>query len=430
MAEFNPITDLMPMDSSEESVDESSEQIKVIRTQLIETRNSVANVLNIIKTKNSLLDRDLDKIRSLNDRLQRTIPRIPIMRGKAGVQFGDTIEEEKKKGGLNIPRLPTRPRSKEKVVTYARPGVKKALDVVGNIINVGSDIFFIKNLFSGGFLKRLTPGANKITPTPGIGIGSPIKVNPLKKERIKVPNLLETVTNPVKKKYAPTEKTGPLLNFSRKNVGSIYDFPAATRMRIAKDTKNFPGISKKGQQVRLNKEFKKTFKNISQDPEFQYFDYLKTSKLTSPNKLKINLNKAREAEGANIIQLRDSGKISEKVYEQKSKEIQKLYRENMDRINRYELETRQQFDNILKFFKSKPKRGKSRKISPLTKEQKELKKESDFLQEVEMYEDGEGGYGFRKIEQFIKKVKGKDLSSLNTDTSVNNTVIILTDPPN
>ena len=92
MAEFNPITDLMPMDSSEESVDESSEQIKVIRTQLIETRNSVANVLNIIKTKNSLLDRDLDKIKSLNDRLQRTIPRIPIMRGKAGVQFGDTIE--------------------------------------------------------------------------------------------------------------------------------------------------------------------------------------------------------------------------------------------------------------------------------------------------------------------------------------------------
>ena len=136
MAEFNPITDLMPTDSSEESVDESSEQIKVIRTQLIETRNSVANVLNIIKTKNSLLDRDLDKIRSLNDRLQRTIPRIPIMRGKAGVQFGDTIEEEKKKGGLNIPMLPPRPRSKEKVVTYARPRVKQALDMAGNIIEV------------------------------------------------------------------------------------------------------------------------------------------------------------------------------------------------------------------------------------------------------------------------------------------------------
>ena len=90
MAKFNPITDLMPIDSSNESVDESSEQIKVIRTQLIQTRNSLSNVVNIIKTKNSLLDRDLDTIKSLNDRLQRTIPRIPIMRGKAGVLFGDT----------------------------------------------------------------------------------------------------------------------------------------------------------------------------------------------------------------------------------------------------------------------------------------------------------------------------------------------------
>ena len=54
MAKFNPITDLMPIDSSNESVDESSEQIKVIRTQLIQTRNSLSNVVNIIKTKNSV----------------------------------------------------------------------------------------------------------------------------------------------------------------------------------------------------------------------------------------------------------------------------------------------------------------------------------------------------------------------------------------
>ena len=48
MAEFNPITDLMPMDSSDESVDESSEKIEVIRTQLIESRDSLFNVINII----------------------------------------------------------------------------------------------------------------------------------------------------------------------------------------------------------------------------------------------------------------------------------------------------------------------------------------------------------------------------------------------
>ena len=246
MAEFNPITDLMPMDSSEESVDESSEQIKVIRTQLIETRNSVANVLNIIKTKNSLLDRDLDKIKSLNARLQRTIPRIPIMRGKAGVQFGDTIEEEKKKGGLNIPMLPPRAPVEEKV-SYERPMIKQAADIIGNIFNIGLIFGGIKSLFKGGVKKLVKPG-NKIVPTPGIGIGSPIKVNP-NKTPIKIPSFLEKVINPVKKKFAPTEKTGSLLNFSRENVSNIFDLSPAARMRIA-NTKNFPKISKGGKLVR------------------------------------------------------------------------------------------------------------------------------------------------------------------------------------
>ena len=148
MAKFNPITDLMPIDSSNESVDESSEQIKVIRTQLIQTRNSLSNVVNIIKTKNSLLDRDLDKIKSLNDRLQRTIPRIPIMRGEAGVLFGDTIEEEKKKGSLKIPMFLPRVPMEEEVVTYSRPIVKQAADIVGNIFNIGLIFGFTKSLLS------------------------------------------------------------------------------------------------------------------------------------------------------------------------------------------------------------------------------------------------------------------------------------------
>ena len=98
MAEFNPIRDLMPMDSSRESVDRSSEQIKVIETKLIETKNGVSNLLNIIKTKNSFLDKDLGKIKSLNLRLKRTIPRIPILPGTAGTQFGELEEAQRKSG--------------------------------------------------------------------------------------------------------------------------------------------------------------------------------------------------------------------------------------------------------------------------------------------------------------------------------------------
>ena len=179
MAKFNPITDLMPIDSSNESVDESSEQIKVIRTQLIQTRNSLSNVVNIIKTKNSLLDRDLDTIKSLNDRLQRTIPRIPIMRGKAGVQFGDTIEEEKKKGGLNIPMLPPRAPVEEKV-SYKRPMIKQAADIIGKIFDIGLILGGVRSFFRGrvqGGVKKLVKPGNKIIPTPGIG--KPIKIKSL-----------------------------------------------------------------------------------------------------------------------------------------------------------------------------------------------------------------------------------------------------------
>ena len=107
MAKFNPITDLMPLDSSMESTDQSAEQIEVIRTQLIETRNGVSNVLNVIKAKNTLLDRDLKKIKSLNQRLKTTIPRIPILPGIAGVEFGEIAKARRKRGGgFSLPRLP------------------------------------------------------------------------------------------------------------------------------------------------------------------------------------------------------------------------------------------------------------------------------------------------------------------------------------
>ena len=423
MAQFNPITDLMPMDSSEESVDKSSEQIESIRIQLIQTRDSLSNVVNIIKVKNSLLERDLDKIENLNERLKRTIPRIPIMRGMAGVQFGDLTEEKKKRSGLNIPMLPPPP-PKTKEVTYKRPGLKAAADAVGNIFNIAFVLSYVGSLKSA-FAKvpkvQAPVPANQIVPiTPGV-------LTP-KKEK-----LIERVLSFLKtKKLSRTSKESGYVAFSKK-ADKLKPKTLVERMTKAYE-KNFgkrdPVISRRGKQIRANALFTKKFeKSISDNPEFQYFDFLRTAKLTSPNKLKGDLNKVFKIERQELINLRDSGKINESVFVQKSKEIQKTYLENMARIERYELETRQQFKRVMDFFKLKPKRGKKRKISPLTKEQEKLKKESDFFKEVEMYEDGKGGYIFKKINQFIENVKQDNLVSLNTDTGVTNTVIIFTNPP-
>ena len=424
MAQFNPITDLMPMDSSEESVDKSSEQIESIRIQLTQTRDSLSNVVNIIKVKNSLLERDLDKIENLNERLKRTIPRIPIMRGMAGVQFGDLTEEKKKRSGLNIPMLPPPP-PKTKEVTYKRPGLKAAADAIGNFVNavlVLSYVGSLKNIFRPK-VQAPVP-ANKIVPvTPGV-------LTPKREKLIeRVRSFLKT------KKLARTSKESGYVAFSKK-ADKLKPKTLVERMTKAyekKFGKEFnPVISKKGKQIRANALFTKKFeKSISTNPEFQYFDFLRTAKLTSPNKLKGDLNKVFKIERQELINLRDSGKINESVFVQKSKEIQKTYLENMTRIDRYELEPRQQFERVMDFFKLKPKNPFKSKLKDLTKEQRELENQSkNFQQQVEMQEDGKGGYIFKKINQFIENVKqDNNLVSLNTDTGVTNTVIFITNPP-
>lgn len=424
MAQFNPITDLMPMDSSEESVDKSSEQIESIRIQLTQTRDSLSNVVNIIKVKNSLLERDLDKIENLNERLKRTIPRIPIMRGMAGVQFGDLTEEKKKRSGLNIPMLPPPP-PKTKEVTYKRPGLKAAADAIGNFVNAALVLSYVgslKNIFRPK-VQAPVP-ANKIVPvTPGV-------LTPKREKLIeRVRSFLKT------KKLARTSKESGYVAFSKK-ADKLKPKTLVERMTKAyekKFGKEFnPVISKKGKQIRANALFTKKFeKSISTNPEFQYFDFLRTAKLTSPNKLKGDLNKVFKIERQELINLRDSGKINESVFVQKSKEIQKTYLENMTRIDRYELETRQQFERVMDFFKLKPKNPFKSKLKDLTKEQRELENQSkNFQQQVEMQEDGKGGYIFKKINQFIENVKqDNNLVSLNTDTGVTNTVIFITNPP-
>ena len=132
MSEFNPITDLMPISSPRENDSGSADQIEFIRTKLTETNNGVINIISILKSKNSLLDRDLDKIKSLNDRLRRTIPRIPSMPGVAGVQFSELTESRKKRGGgFTLPRLPfllgLPKRTPKTKTTYTRPKLAKNL---------------------------------------------------------------------------------------------------------------------------------------------------------------------------------------------------------------------------------------------------------------------------------------------------------------
>lgn len=423
MAEFNPITDLMPMDSSEESVDESSEQIKVIRTQLIETRNSVANVLNIIKTKNSLLDRDLDKIKSLNDRLQRTIPRIPIMRGKAGVQFGDTIEEEKKKGGLNIPMLPPRAPVEEEV-SYKRPFIKQTANIIGKIFDIGLILGGVRSFFKGGVKKPVEPG-NKIVPTPGIG------------KPVKIPNFFEKVFNRPKKKFVPTEKTGSLLNFSKENVSNIFDLSPAARMRMA-NTKNFPKISEGGklvkegnkllEQEQRSNRLAKIFKFIKTKPKTRgRVNKRITRKILNEDKLEKILRDAdskifksgQEADSiaAVVRKVLKEGDIGSANLTKSEKATFNAFKNYLDDSIDLGIFTKKDVGELRKFLKQSDMGGENINFEKVLEQLQKNVFDNTF------FKTSKSGASLNT------KPMNNDIATLNTDTSVTNTVIILTDPP-
>ena len=434
MERFNPITDLQPIDSDSVSTPDISDEIESLRLRLIQTKKETDKVIDIIKAKNSSLNSDLKKIKNLNRRLNITIPRIPSMPGEAGVQFGEEIEQEKirKKLGIRLPprlpfiRFPSKVRSKvpSQVPQFKRAKLQKVVSTIKTPLDIYGVTRGAKTTINIAKSKTLRKQFARV-----YAKSQPINIAPLKKTVSKGKGA-STGNNPYQgtinyfKKYFSPKKNKVSLN-------------TAERMRIADLTqRNSSRLTKKSEKIRL---FKKQFqKPISQSEEFMYYDYLKAAKLTPPRKLKIQLNEALNAENAKLVQLRDSGKINEKIFNQRSSEIFKKYSDDVQRIERYELETTQQFQKILKFFKIKPRGRMSKKrsnvLDELSTKQEKIKKRYPEAQGFKVKQDplyrGDVKMNPDGTFEYIKTpLKDPNLISLNTDTSVTNTVIILTDPP-
>ena len=114
---------------------------------------------------------------------------------------------------------------------------------------------------------------------------------------------------------------------------------------IVPGQKGVPGLSKKGLQIRENAKFQKSFeKAFKNNPEFQFMDFLKISKLKSPNKLKIELNQVFVNQRSKLLESFKNKKIDQKAFDLKSKQIQKAYLEEVSRVERYENEVRALFN--------------------------------------------------------------------------------------
>ncbi len=168
MERFNPITDLQPIDPFNSPNTEISDEVESLRLRLEVTKKETKNIIRIIKDKNDLLNSDLKKLKNLNRRLNITIPRIPAMPGEAGVIFGEEAEQERRRKRLRLPRLPLMLPSpigvKSKVKPkFKRPGLQKVASKVKSSLDVAS--LAVIPFTAGGAIKGIT----KLR-TPGTGL--------------------------------------------------------------------------------------------------------------------------------------------------------------------------------------------------------------------------------------------------------------------
>tara|TARA_Y100000114_G_C11746592_1_gene321958 strand:+ start:84 stop:1331 length:1248 start_codon:yes stop_codon:yes gene_type:complete len=412
MSEFNPIRDLMPVDSSRESVDKSSEQIKVIETKLIETKNGVSNLLNIIKTKNSLLDKDLGKIKSLNLRLKRTIPRIPILPGIAGVQFGELAEAERKSkqgggtGGFPFRSLAAlsllgllnrKPESKPKV-TFKNKNVKKVFQTLNTAkdvtVGVGAGVGITrsgKGLFRT-IKKKIISGDGKVRM---LGIGELLK------------SIFKGNKNPIKKKIVKPDT--PKVNFFEK---MFFQNKEPNKFNI-KVNPTRVDLSKSREQIRLE-NIRRTLNEAKtvipiRKPRVNRENFfnrgtVKNSPFTGPQDL---FKRTRD----DLKRLLEKENKLQKIYEtliknRDFKSIQKFLRKQVPK---------DKYDKIIEGGRKIKKRNMIN--SPDKNTTENIKRMQDIL--------NLGGKP-KDLSSLQASPNNMDLASLNTDTGITNTVIILT----
>ena len=101
MSNFNPITDLRPVDQDRPS-EISAQELQTMKVNLMETTMKTKQIVDVLIRHNSLLERDIEKIADLKRRLRDTNPTIPSLPGWAGFLLGAGVDLG---GGIPLPSL-------------------------------------------------------------------------------------------------------------------------------------------------------------------------------------------------------------------------------------------------------------------------------------------------------------------------------------
>jgi hypothetical protein len=201
-----------------------------------------------------------------------------------------------------------------------------------------------------------------------------------------------------------------------------------------------PELSKKGLTVRQNSLFKKNFQNLTKNnPEFQFMDFIRASKLQSPNQLKGDLNRIFKLEEQKLVRLRDLKKITQKEFEKRSNSIFKKYKEERVRIDRYELELEDLFDKLKTTKKIQGTEEGSKVMNDVVKNFRKIKKKNINI-EKDVFANKEGGVisgpesGYLVVlhgrERIIPEENQYTRSKGNAQNMKTNTVIMMGDNNN
>ena len=471
MERFNPITDLQPIDSVSAPTADISDEIESLRIRLIQTKKETDNVINIIKDKNSSLNSDLKKIKNLNRRLNITIPRIPSMPGEAGVQFGEEVEQEKRRKRLGIrlpPRLPLiRFPSKvpSKVPQFKRAKLRKL------VLNTkkAADIYGFARLGKAGFNLAKNPQARKKLVEL---VEKPILPS-LQKSLTKIVgkgkgattgNPFQGAINRVKKIFTP--KTKKEVSLSERMSSAYYKNRSTinkNRINKNKTNKKFEEVDTDADSLAFKASTDKTvgkkvgqealmdeiMKTGYQDTLFPTISKIKTTanpfikQLRSGNVAKSKLyrtlgldDKFTRNNFANYLEpanpafqakiLRELGLIrgtsmKTPVSKDTFRFIMNAFKPSdfmLQQIKSGKMPTG--IDPRIKIFNQLKDAGYKIKLKDIVP-----KKDYPLLEKGLKLED----IPFQKLDKQLQLNVPKDLSSLNIDTGVTNTVIILTDPP-
>ena len=451
MRDFNPITDLQQnTDQFNVPVGQSTPEIEAIREKLVDTRNKTDELVRVVKDKNKLFKKDIDRVKNLNRRLFRTIPRIPAMRGVASTEFGPDLAQEDKKARLRLDFFRGF-RTRSKVPAAVKPPLP-ILETVLTVIAI--------TLGFGGGLK----GANKIVP---LKQGSKVNVKELQKlleqalkkktttGKPQIPSFIPFKKDPIK--FDPKLKTqlnlklNPITGLRAENIIMRNEITAnvnqvlKTVRRVIKRDPSVVNYRKalqviQTQQINLDSIQKttknldpKTIKLIQKQQRLLQGQYSRYSNKLTKLKIENRLPYVKEAnDRVKFFREGINSKTTKNGQQDALEEAALRLKSNVSKLKE-DLKQSETADQIESFLGLK-------KIDTTGKIKKALKIYEDELDRIERIlrtefkinlSDPKRGTFFKEDGAF--NIDGNpmsnDIASLNIDTGITNTVIILTDPP-